>query len=73
MQELVPLAAYGIYWGIIEYLHENTLKVDELEKQIEEANKIVKEYDNLRQQLKNKMLESKVGLLLHVFTELRLK
>lgn len=31
LQELVPLAAYGIYWGIIEYLHENTLKVDELE------------------------------------------
>ena len=31
LQELVPHAAYAIYWEIIEYLHENTLKVDELE------------------------------------------
>lgn len=31
LQELAPHAAYAIYWEIIEYLHENTLKVDELE------------------------------------------
>lgn len=31
LQELVPHAAYAIYWEIIEYLHENTLKVNELE------------------------------------------
>lgn len=31
LQELVSHAAYAIYWEIIEYMHENTLKVDELE------------------------------------------
>ena len=30
-RELVSHALYGIYWEIIEYLHENRLKVDELE------------------------------------------
>lgn len=30
-RDLVAHAAYGIYWEIIEYLHENTLKVDEVE------------------------------------------
>ena len=33
------------------------LKVDELEKKIIDANKIVKEYDELKKQLKDKMLE----------------
>lgn len=52
LQELVPLAAYGIYWGIIEYLHENTLKVDELEMlsdvlrvDVEILEKILNNYD----------------------------
>lgn len=31
LRELLPHAVYGVYWEIIEYLHENTLKVDELE------------------------------------------
>ena len=33
------------------------LKVDEFEKQIEEANRVVKEYEDLRKELKDKMLE----------------
>jgi len=52
LRELVPLAAYGIYWGIIEYLHENTLKVDELEMlsdvlrvDVEILEKILNNYD----------------------------
>lgn len=31
LRELVSHAAYGIYWEIIEYLHENSLNVDELD------------------------------------------
>lgn len=31
LKELVAHAAYGIYWEIIEYLHENSLNVDELD------------------------------------------
>lgn len=52
LQELVPHAAYAIYWEIIEYLHENTLKVDELEMlsdvlrvDIEILEKILNNYD----------------------------
>lgn len=49
---LAPHAAYGIYWEIIEYLHENTLKVDELEMlsdvlrvDVEILEKILNNYD----------------------------
>jgi len=31
LRELVAHAAYGIYWEIIEYLHENSLKIAELD------------------------------------------
>ncbi len=31
LRELVSHAAYGIYWEIIEYLHENSLNIDELD------------------------------------------
>ena len=31
LKELVAHAAYGIYWEIIEYLHENSLNIDELD------------------------------------------
>ncbi|MDO5306868.1 MAG: hypothetical protein Q4E83_03825 [bacterium] len=31
IRDLVAHAAYGIYWEIIEYLHENNLKVDEID------------------------------------------
>lgn len=31
LKELVAHAAYGIYWEIIEYLHENNLNIDELD------------------------------------------
>jgi uncharacterized protein YdaU (DUF1376 family) len=31
LKELVAHAAYGIYWEIIEYLHENSLNIDEVD------------------------------------------
>ena len=31
LKDLVAHAAYGIYWEIIEYLHENNLNIDELD------------------------------------------
>lgn len=31
LRELVAHAAYGIYWEVIEYLHENSLNADELD------------------------------------------
>lgn len=31
LKDLVAHAAYGIYWEIIEYLHENSLNIDELD------------------------------------------
>lgn len=52
LRELLPHAVYAIYWEIIEYLHENTLKVDELEMlsdclrvDIEILEKILNNYD----------------------------
>ena len=31
LRELVSHAAYGLYWEIIEYLHENNLNINELD------------------------------------------
>lgn len=52
LRELLPHAVYGVYWEIIEYLHENTLKVDELEMlsdvirvDIDILEKILNDYD----------------------------
>ena len=52
MRDLISHAAYGIYWEIIEYLHENTLNVDEVDMLADELridteflNKILNDFE----------------------------
>lgn len=30
-EDLLPFAAYGVYWAVVEYMHKNELKVSEVE------------------------------------------
>lgn len=52
LQILAPYAAYGIFWSVVEYMHRNTLSVDdveiladELRVDVEILNKILNEYN----------------------------
>lgn len=56
LKDLVAHAAYGIYWEIIEYLHENNLNIDELDMLADELrvdadilSRILKNYDLFKQ------------------------
>lgn len=56
LKELVAHAAYGIYWEIIEYLHENNLNIDELDMLADELRvdadilkRILNNYDLFKQ------------------------
>lgn len=52
IKHLVPLAAYGIFWSIVEYMHRNTLRVedveilaDDLRIDVATIKKVLNEYD----------------------------